>query len=144
VVPPDPGAALAIVYQGAVAPEVSAAFEEVRAEVPGAGLLAVTSCDRLHAGWLDAARARRAGDRHALSHVERLLAPLARDAALVSIIDGHPAAHSWLGGVRGQRIVPLGVDRFGQSGDLPALYAEYGLDTEAILDACAQALLPPT
>ena len=48
---------------------------------------------------------------------------------------------SWLGAVRGQRVVPLGADRFGQSGDIPDLYREYGLDADAILDACAQALL---
>ena len=48
---------------------------------------------------------------------------------------------SWLGAVRGQRVVPLGVDHFGQSGDIPDLYREYGLDVDAILDACAQALL---
>jgi pyruvate dehydrogenase E1 component len=38
-------------------------------------------------------------------------------------------------------VVPLGVDRFGQGGDIPDLYRAYGLDTDAILDACAQALL---
>ena len=86
-------------------------------------------------------RARRAGDRTARVHIERILAPLARDAALVTVLDGHPAAHSWLGAVRGQRVVPLGPDHFGQSGDIPDLYREYGLDTDAILDACAQALL---
>ncbi|MBN8927460.1 MAG: transketolase, partial [Rhodospirillales bacterium] len=110
-------------------------------EEPGAGLLAITSPDRLHADWLAAQRARRAGDRSARAHVERTLAPLAPGAALVTLLDGHPATHAWLGSVRGQRVVPLGVDRFGQSGDLPDLYREYGLDTDAILDACAQALL---
>ena len=53
------------------------------------------------------------------------------------MLDGHPAAHAWLGAVRGQRVVPLGVDHFGQAGDIPDLYREYGLDTDAILDACA-------
>ena len=53
----------------------------------------------------------------------------------------HPATHAWLGAVRGQRVMPLGPDRFGQSGDIPDLYREYGLDTDAILDACAQALV---
>jgi pyruvate dehydrogenase E1 component len=38
-------------------------------------------------------------------------------------------------------VVPLGVDRFGQAGDIPALYRDYGLDADAILDACAEALL---
>ena len=43
--------------------------------------------------------------------------------------------------MRGQRVVPLGPDHFGQSGDIPDLYREYDIDTDAILDACAQALL---
>ena len=140
VVPPAEGAPIALAYQGPVAPEAETAFATLREEVPGAGLLAITSPDRLHAGWLDAARARRTGV-GAVSHVERLLAPLAPGAALVTVLDGHPAAHSWLGGVRGQRVAPLGPDRFGQSGDLPDLYHEYGVDSDAILDACAQALL---
>ena len=142
VVPPVPGARIALAYQGPVAPEAEAAFAVLREEEPGAGLLAVTSPDRLHAGWLAAQRARRAGERGARSHVETILAPLAPDAALVTVLDGHPAAHAWLGGVRGQRVMPLGPDRFGQSGDIPDLYAAYGLDSDAILDACAQALLP--
>lgn len=142
-VPPAEGAPIAIAYQGPVAPEAMEAFEALREDVPGAGLLAVTSPDRLHAGWLAARRAARSGGgaAPAPSHAERLLAPLAPGAALVTVLDGHPAAHSWLGAVRGQRIVPLGVDRFGQSGDIPDLYREYGLDASAILDACAQALL---
>ena len=79
--------------------------------------------------------------RTAVSHIERVLAPLAPQAALVTVLDGHPATHAWLGAVRGQRVVPLGPDHFGQSGDIPDLYHEYGIDQDAILDACAQALL---
>jgi pyruvate dehydrogenase E1 component len=141
VVPPDQGARIAIAYQGPVAPEALAAFSELRAEEPGAGLLAITSPDRLHAGWLAGRRAARRGPGAGVSHIETLLAPLAPGAAIVSVLDGHPAAHAWLGAVRGQRVVPLGVDHFGQAGDIPDLYREYGLDADAILDACAQALL---
>jgi pyruvate dehydrogenase E1 component len=57
------------------------------------------------------------------------------------LLDGSPAALSWLGGVRGQRVVPLGVDRFGQTGDLPDLYREYRLDCDAIVAAMADALV---
>ena len=57
------------------------------------------------------------------------------------IIDGSPAALSWLGGVRGQAVRALGMERFGQSGDLPDLYATYRLDADAILDACADLLV---
>ena len=141
VVKPAEGARIALAYQGPVATEVMEAFGAVAEETEGAGLLAITSPDRLHAGWLAASRARRLGDRAARSHIERILAPLARGAALVTVLDGHPATHAWLGAVRGQRVVPLGVDHFGQGGDIPDLYREYGLDTDAILDACAQALL---
>jgi pyruvate dehydrogenase E1 component len=141
VVPPAEGARIALAYQGPVAPEAEAAFEVLREEEAGAGLLAITSPDRLHAGWLDAQRARRTGRPGARSHIETVLAPMARGAALVTVLDGHPATHAWLGAVRGQRVVPLGPDHFGQSGDIPDLYREYGLDTDAILDACAQAML---
>jgi pyruvate dehydrogenase E1 component len=141
VVPPALGARIALAYQGPLAPEAEAAFAELVTEERGAGLLAITSPDRLYAGWFAAQRARRAGDRGARAHIETLLAPMAAGSALVSVLDGHPGAHAWIGGVRGQRIVSLGPDRFGQSGDIPDLYREYGLDTDAILDACAQALL---
>ncbi len=140
-VPPAPGARIAVAYQGPVAPEAAAAFAELQAEEPDAGLLAITSPDRLHAGWLAALRARRAGTQGSLSHIEQVLDPLAPGAALVTVLDGHPATHAWLGSVHGQRVVPLGPDHFGQSGDIPDLYREYGIDTDAILDACAQALL---
>ena len=140
-VPPAPGARIALAYQGPVAPEAETAFAELLAETPGAGLLAITSPDRLHAGWTAATRARREGDRTARSHIETILAPLARNAALVTILDGHPAAHAWLGAVRGQRVVALGPEHFGESADIPDLYRKHRMDTDAILDACAQALL---
>ena len=138
---PAPGAELAIVYTGAIAPEAIAAHADILEDLPGAGLLAVTSADRLNAGWHAAEHARQAGPRAASSPVESLLAPLAADAALVTVVDGHPATLSWLGGVRGHRVQALGVEHFGQSGDLPDLYRTYRIDADAILDACAAALL---
>jgi pyruvate dehydrogenase E1 component len=139
--PPADGAELAIVYQGAVAPQAIAAHAQVLEDVPGAGLLAVTSADRLDAGWHAAQRARQAGNAGAGSHVERLLAPLAGDAALVTVIDGHPATLAWLGSVSGHRIHALGVEHFGQSGDVVDLHRHYRIDEEAILDAAASACL---
>ena len=68
-------------------------------------------------------------------------APLAPGAPLVTVLDGSPAALSWLGGVRGNRVSPLGTDRFGQTGDLPDLYRTYRLDSDAIIDAAAELFL---
>src|SRR6201987_5726350 len=45
---PAAGAELAIAYCGAVAPEALAAHQAVAEDIPGAGLLAITSPDRLH------------------------------------------------------------------------------------------------
>ena len=121
---------LAIVYSGAVAPEAMEAQERIAREHPGCGLLAITSADRLHRGW-------QAGSRSEVtSHVESLLAPLARDALLVTVVDGHPAGLSWIGGVKGHRVRSLGVEQFGQSGTIQELYRLHGIDTEAIIEAC--------
>jgi pyruvate dehydrogenase E1 component len=141
VKPPAPGSRIAIAYQGAVAGEAETAFAALQEEEPGAGLLAITSPDRLFAQWRAAQKQRRGGDAEARSHIETLLAPMARDAKLVSVLDGHPAAHAWLGAVRGQKVMALGPDHFGQSGDVTDLYREYEIDASAILDACAEALL---
>ena len=76
-----------------------------------------------------------------LAEIEQILQRLSPDAAIVTVIDGHPATLSWLGAVSGHRVYPLGVETFGQSGDIHDLYRHYGLDTEAILDAVARACL---
>jgi pyruvate dehydrogenase E1 component len=138
---PAPGSELAIVYTGALAGEALAAWEQAVEEVPGAGLLAVTSADRLNAEWSAASAARQMGRADANSHVEQLLARLAPDAALVTVLDGHPATLGWLGSVRGQKVQALGVEHFGQSGDVPDIYRRYRIDADAILDACAAGLL---
>ena len=140
-VPPGPEADVAIVYTGVVAPEALDAFQQILEDVPDAGLLAVPSPDRLHHEWTAALAARARGTR-TFSHVECLLGMLPRQAGLATVIDGPPATLSWLGGVRGHRVAPLGVERFGQSGDLPDLYREYRLDADAILDAVAAVVVP--
>ncbi|HET7816592.1 MAG TPA: transketolase [Sphingomicrobium sp.] len=137
---PAPDAEAAIVAMGAVMPEALAAWDELREEILGLGLLCVTSPDLLHRGWT-AAQAARWGGRREPSHVERLLSKLGRDAGLVTIADAAPATLSWLGGVLGQRVAPLGVERFGQTGSLPDLYAAYRLDGEAITQGVAELLL---
>ena len=138
---PETGAKMALIYSGAVVQEVAEAFELIREDLPGTGLLAVTSSDRLNAGWQAAKRSRHHGGFRTVSLVEKLLEPLAKNATLVTILDGHPATLSWLGGVRGHCVESLGVEHFGQSGSIDDLYRHYGLDTQTIIDACASAYL---
>ncbi len=75
------------------------------------------------------------------SHVENLLAQLQPGAALVTVLDGHPATLSWLASVAGHRPYPLGVSSFGESGDVNALYRKHAIDSDAILDLAALACL---
>ncbi len=138
---PATGAEAAIAFTGAIAPEALAAWEALREDIPTLGLLNVTSPDLLHRGW-SARRAARWTDKSiAPSQVEQLLAPLAPGAGLITVVDGSPGALSWLGGVKGMRVSPLGVDRFGQTGDLPDLYRTYRLDADAIIEAAAELFL---
>jgi pyruvate dehydrogenase E1 component len=132
--PPAAGCEMALVGSGAVLPEVLEAADLLAEDLPGLGVLAVTSADRLHADW----RAAQAGERGA-GTLERLLASLAADAPLITVLDGHPATLGWLGSASGRRVYPLGVDRFGQSGDIPDLYREYQIDAAAIIDRAARA-----
>lgn len=137
LIPPRPGAELALVYCGALAPEALAGFEALQEDYPGLGVLAVTSPDLLHRGWTAAGRARWTSGPHVTSHIEQLLSPLHARAGLITILDGSPPALSWVGSVLGHRVRALGVEQFGQTGDLPDLYRLYRLDCDAILDAAA-------
>jgi pyruvate dehydrogenase E1 component len=76
-----------------------------------------------------------------LALIATLLGALSPTAGLITVIDGSPGTLSWIGGVRGNRVSPLGIDRFGQTGDLPDLYREYRLDAQAIVDATAELFL---
>lgn len=137
--PPGPNASVVIAYQGVVAPEAIAATGLLAEDRRDVGLMAITSADRLNAGWQAAERARQRGTTGALSHVERMLAPLSRDCGIVTAIDGHPATLAWIGGVNGHRVKALGVEHFGQTGTIADLYHHHGLDTNAIVHA-AQAV----
>jgi len=133
--PPTPQCEVAIVYQGVLASEAIEAAGKLGSDGNKVAVLAVTSADRLNAGWHGAQRGRRQGDRAAMSHIETLLAQLPRHAGLVTAIDGHPATLSWIGGVRGHRTISLGVEHFGQTGTVQDLYRHFGIDAVAIATA---------
>jgi pyruvate dehydrogenase E1 component len=133
--PPGPNAEVVIAYTGAVAPEAIEAVGMIGQDRRHVGLLAVTSADRLNAGWTAASRARERGLVHARSHVERLFADLPHHCAIVTVSDGHPASLGWLGSVYGHRTRSLGVEHFGQSGTINDLYRHFGIDANSIATA---------
>jgi len=139
--PPTPRTEVVIAYQGVVASEAITAAGQIGPERDNIAVLAITSADRLNAGWHASQRARRQGDAGG-SHIEALLGEIPERAGLVTVIDGHPATLGWLGGVRGHRTLTLGVEHFGQTGTVNDLYRHFGIDAEAIADAARDLVGP--
>ncbi|MEJ5021153.1 transketolase [Ochrobactrum vermis] len=131
---PGPNCEVVIAYQGVIAPESIKAAGLIGESRRDIGVLAVTSADRLHAGWTAAQRARARGITQAECHVEQLMKDVPSHCKLVTVIDGHPATLSWLGSVTGHRTIPLGVEHFGQTGTIGDLYRHFGIDARGIVE----------
>jgi pyruvate dehydrogenase E1 component len=135
---PGPNCSVVIAYQGAVADEAIAAagmIGEVRRDI---GVLAVTSADRLNAGWTAAQRERARGNPDAKSHIEALLEHLPQGCAIATVIDGHPATLAWIGAVAGHRTISHGVEHFGQTGAIGDLARHFRIDRNAIVDSVSE------
>jgi pyruvate dehydrogenase E1 component len=131
-----------LVASGAVVPEVLAAAAILADEGVQATVIDVTSAGALHRGWREGIergvrRTQRVTTDH---HLARLVPQRERGAPVVTVLDGASHALSWIGSALGTRVVPLGVDAFGQSGTIGELYAAYGLDTDSVVNAVLIAL----
>lgn len=135
---PGPNCEVVIAYQGAVAPEAIKAAGTIGEDRRDVGVLAVTSADRLNAGWTAAQRARTNGNKAAASHIETLLQGLPRNCVLITVIDGHPATLSWLGGVWGHQTISHGVEHFGQTGSIADLYRHFHIDADALVSSASE------
>jgi len=136
---PDGRPRILLAGSGPLLPEVLQAADALGEEGIAAVVVDVTSLDRLYAGWTENRRAR-IGDVTAmprLPHVWRLLEP---GTPIVTVHDAASHAMAWLGSVHGSPVVPLGVDRFGQSGTIQDLYRIFHLEPDAIVNAALLAL----
>ncbi|WP_255310806.1 transketolase-like TK C-terminal-containing protein [Streptomyces viridosporus] len=126
-----PGARVAIVAMGAMVTEAVTAADRLTAGGHPVDVVVATSPDRL----MRAQRARdglEPGDSWILDQ----LFPQRRPQALVTVLDGHPHTLAFLAAhTAGLGIRTLGVTRFGESGDLPDLYAAHGIDADHIVRA---------
>jgi pyruvate dehydrogenase E1 component len=125
-----------------VVPEVLGAADDLEVEGVDALVLDLTSPDRLYHEWWGGLResargARPAGDGHQLA---RLIEPRERTTPIVTVHDAASHHLAWLGGVFGQRVVPVGVDEFGQSGSIRELYGVFDLLPEQIVNAALVAI----
>ena len=140
----EPGEPAAVVLAtcGPVVPEVLAAAGGLAEEGAPALVLDLSSPDRLYHAWRgtlqSAAReARPAGEGH---HLATLLRAGERRLPIVTIHDAASHHLAWLGGVFGTRVVPVGVDEFGQSGSIGDVYGTFDLLPEQIVNAALVAM----
>jgi pyruvate dehydrogenase E1 component len=138
---PSDAPRVTVAAAGAVVPEAIAAVRELVAEEVDAHLVVVTSADRLAAEIHETRlSALRSGSRPAPGHLATLFPPGHRRAPIVSVLDGASHALAFLGAAYGAPVVPLGTDRFGQSGTIADLYATMGIDGPHIVEAALLAI----
>ena len=119
-----------LVGMGVIMPEILAAADELAAEGIVADVVCLTSADLVFRA-LQARQGLTEGDDRILD----ALFPSARTAPMVTALDGHPHTLSFLSSVSGAPIASLGVQEFGQSGDVGDLYRHFGIDTETMVSA---------
>ncbi len=119
-----------IAVMGALVPEAMAAADTLAEEAGvAAEVVCITSADLLFRSF-QARAGLGDGDPRTL---ERLFP---HDAPIVALLDGHPHTLAFLG----PRIACLGVERFGQSGDIAELYEHHQIDAESVVGAALDLL----
>ena len=76
------------------------------------GILLVTSPDKIYQDWLNSKA------NNSYSHIESKLKSISKNSNLITLIDAHSSSLSWIGSVLGHKVFPMGVNKFGKSGDL--------------------------
>ena len=106
-----------------------------------ANVIVVTSPDLLFRGWQHAnkLKMKNPGTRFTF-HLESLIPASERHVPIVTVLDGHSHALSFIGSVFGSKALCLGVDEFGQSGQVEELYDYYQIGVKAISQAARQAI----
>lgn len=124
---------------GAVMPEVLAAAKQLALEGVIAHVIDFTSLGRVFGSWQ---RTLKQGIRTATtpSLPGVLRTTFTEKAPIVSVHDGSSHAMAWLGSALGMPQVAMGVDNFGQSGNIPDLYAIHDLNAESIINGALAAL----
>jgi pyruvate dehydrogenase E1 component len=122
--------AVVVVTMGVMVPEALAAADELDGAGIACDVVCLTSADLVFRA-LQARQGLTDGDPAILD----ALFPAHRTAPIVTVMDGHPHTLSFLAAVAGAPIACLGVQDFGQSGDVQDLYRLFGIDTETIVGA---------
>jgi pyruvate dehydrogenase E1 component len=119
-----------LVGTGVVIPEVLAAASELSQNGVESDVICLTS-----AGLVFRAMRARQGLDECPDSILDVLFPPERRAPMVTVVDGHPHTLAFLAAINGSITACLGVDDFGQVGDVEDLYRHFGIDADTIVGA---------
>jgi len=115
---------------GAVMPEVLAAASVLADDGVACDVICLTSADLV----FRAVQARQ-GLTSGATDVLDMLFPADRAAPIIAALDGHPHTLSFLGTINSSPMASLGVNDFGQVGEVDDLYSHFGIDAATIVGA---------
>ena len=129
-----------IMASGAIVPEAVAASDSLLREGVFANVINITGPGPLYSRFQKKASdvMKRGGTEQPF--MADIFSIGERSAPIVTVVDGHPHSLAWIGAAMKTPTFPLGVTKFGQSGNPPDLYREYEIDAESIMAACFGAL----
>lgn len=122
--------AVCIVAMGALATEAAEAADRLADLGVDAEVVCVTSPDLLYRAVQG-----RDGLAEVPSWILNQVFPAERAAPMVTVLDGHPHTLAFLATINCVRCKSLGINTFGQVGDLDAVYGYHGIDTDSIVRA---------
>jgi pyruvate dehydrogenase E1 component len=121
---------ITLVGMGAIVPELLGAADELTAAGIAVDAICLTSPDLIFRA-LQTRQGLYDGEDAVLDE----LFGAERTAPIVSVLDGHPHTLSFLAAIAGAPLACLGVQDFGQSGDVQDLYRHFGIDADTIVGA---------
>ena len=124
-----------LICTGVIVGEVEKMRKKIIDEEIDLGILIATSPDKLHEDWMNSKKY------NSCCHIEKTLESINRDSLIISIIDAHSSSLSWIGSVLGHKVYPMGINKFGQSGDLNEIYSYTNIDFKSIIDRIAKSIV---
>lgn len=129
-----------IMASGAMIPEAVAASNALRDEGIFANVVNVTGPGPLYRSFQRSVYDSMDGQGSLDMFMADSISPAARNAPVVTVVDGHPHSLAWIGSALKTLVIPVGVTEFGQSGSRDELYREYRIDKDSIMAASYAAL----
>jgi len=133
--PPESDAVLSVFAVGAMVDEAISAVATLEQEGIGVSLFVVTSPDLLYRQMSAASANEQAGRDDGAWDPTGLLTDREIGQPVLTVIDGHPHAMSFLGAALDSPSTSLGVTSYGQSGSRTDLYRHFGIDAQGIYEA---------